>query len=143
MEEIIDSLSRRLDLPTETVRSASRVFLDFVKQRAGEERFAEIVARVPGLADVMAHPEEEEKETPEQGSRGSGGLLAGLMGQATGMFGGAAQAIAGLQKSGLPLDKAAPFAAAFLDEAEKVVGKETVDQLLDEMPEIKGLISRS
>jgi len=139
MEDFINSLSQRLDLPVENVRSATRVFFSFIKDRVGEERFAEIVEVFPGITDVMSQPDDDEA-SEEPSARG--GLVGTLFGQASGMLGGAAQALAGLQQSGIPLDKAAPFAQAFVDEAERVVGKEAVDEMLDSIPEVKALLGR-
>jgi hypothetical protein len=138
MDQIIQSLAQRLNLPESTIRSALGVLLRYLKSHVGEERFQELQKSIPGLAGVTS-------SAPESESSPGGDLLGGLLQKAGTMFGGeqggAAELLGSLQKAGLPLQKAAPFASGFLEEARGAVGSETVDKILDSVPGLKAALA--
>ena len=132
MDELIKSLSTQFNLPESAIRSGIGVILNFLKQKAAGTEFEKLVAAIPGADSYMS-------AAPATGEAG-GGLLGGLLGKLGGDLGGAAEALGALQQAGIPMDKAAPLAAEFLNQAKTVVGPETVDALLNQIPALKSLL---
>lgn len=130
MDEIIKALSQKLNLPEESIRSGIATILRFLKERAAGTEFEKFVSAIPGADNLAA-------SAAAAPSGGASGLLGGLLGN----MGGLAEAAAALQKAGIPIDKAAPLASGFLDEARSVVGPEKVDALLAQVPALKALLS--
>ena len=134
MDQIVQSLATRLNLPESTVRSALGVLLRYLKSHVGESRFEELLKSIPGLAGVTA-------AKPESDPAPAKDLLGGFLQKAGTLFGGepggAAELLGSLQKAGLPLNKAIPFASGFLDEARGALGAEAVDQILNAVPGLK------
>lgn len=123
----IRSTAQHLNIPEETVRAGLGVILKFIKEKAGGTQFASLAKLVPDADELIA-------KVP---SADAGGLLGGLLGKAGGLFGGAgdlAGVVASLQAAGIPLDKAAPLAADLLAKAREVLGDETVDAIVAQVP---------
>jgi hypothetical protein len=138
MEQIIKSLSAKLNLPESVVRSGVGILLNFIKQKAVGTEFEKFAAMIPGADSTMA-------AAPGPGEGGeAGGLLGGLLGKAGGLLGGnlggAAEALGSLQKAGIPMDKAIPLASGFFEQAKEVAGPETVNELLEQIPALKSLL---
>lgn len=135
MEQVIQAISSKLNLPEAVVRSAVGIILNFLKEKSKGTEFEKFAALIPGAQDVMA--------AAPVGADG-GGLLGGLLGKAGGLLGGdlagAAGAVAALEKAGVPLDKAGPLAGEFFEQAKTVAGPEAVDALFQQIPALKALL---
>lgn len=136
MDQIIASLSQKLNLPESAIRAGLGVILRFIKEKAEGSQFETLIEQVPGAKALLA-------AEPAEGGSGSG-LFGGLLGAAGGLLGGqtgdAAKALGALQQAGIPLDKAAPLAEQFLEQAKGLVGPETVESLLNSVPALKALL---
>lgn len=140
MEQIIQAISKNLNLPETTVKMGLGVILNFAKQQATGTQFEKLVAILPGAEDLM-------KEAPTGESGAAGGLLGGLLGKAGDLLGGnlgaAAGALAALEKAGVPMDKAAPLARQFFEQAQTVAGPDVVNSVLDQVPALKTFLAKS
>jgi hypothetical protein len=133
MDEIIQTLSAKFNLPESAVRSGLGVLLNFLRQQAAGTEFETLLAKIPGTAEILA-------ATPAADAPSAGGFLAGLLG---GNLGGLAGVVTELQQAGVPLDKAAPLAGGFLAKAREQAGPEVVDAVLDKIPSLKALLGSS
>lgn len=135
MDQIIQSLSAKLNLPEAVVRSGLGILLNFIKQRASGTQFEHFVALLPGATGLMS-------SSTAGGS--SGGLLGGLLQKAGGLLGGnlgdVTEALGAMQQAGVPLEKAGPLAGEFFEQAKQTVGPETVEGLLSQIPALKSLL---
>ena len=138
MEEIIKAISGKLNLPEPAVRSAVGIILNFVKQKATGTQFEQFAALLPGTAGLMS-------AAPTAGA--GGGLLGGILEKAGGLLGGdlggAASALAALQEAGIPMEKAAPLAGEFFEQAKTVAGPEAVESLLSGIPALKTFLGNN
>ena len=136
MDQIIKSLSQSLGLPEGAIRAGLGVLLNMIKQKtaaSGNSQFGALINLLPGAADLMA-------SAPGAPVQSSGAGLSGLLSAAGNLLGGnlgqAAQAVSALQGAGIPMDKAAPLAAGFFEQAKSVAGPETVDAVLSQLPDL-------
>ena len=141
MEQIIKSLSQSLGLPETAVRAGVGILLNFVKQQSaasGNAQFTALLGLLPGASELMT-------STPAAGSGAGGGALGGLLSAAGSLLGGnlgeAAQAASALQSAGIPLDKAAPLASGFFDQAKSVAGDDAVNAVLKNLPAIASMFA--
>ena len=142
MEQIIKSLSQSLGLPETAVRAGVGILLNFVKQKSaasGNAQFTALLGLLPGASELMS-------SAPAAGaSTGGGGGLGGLISAAGSLLGGnlgeAAQAANALQSAGIPLDKAAPLASGFFDQAKSVAGDDAVNAVLKNLPAIASMFT--
>ena len=136
MEQIITSLSQSLNLPDASVRAGVGVLLSLLKQKSSGTQFESMLALLPGASALMGAP------SGDPAGVAAGGMLGGLLAKAGGMLGGnlggAAEALGALQNAGIPLDKAAPLASGFFEQAKQVAGNDAVDSVLSQIP---GLLS--
>jgi hypothetical protein len=134
MDQIIQAISAKLNLPESTVRSGLGIILNFVKQKAAGTQFEQFLAAVPGSAAIMSGAPAAD----------GGGLLGGLLGKAGGLLGGdlagAAGALGALQQAGIPMDKAGPLASEFFEQAKTVAGPDVVSSLLQQLPALQALL---
>ena len=135
MEQIIQAISSKLNLPEPVVRAAVGIILNFLKEKSKGTEFEKFAALIPGTQGVMG---------AAPAGADCGGLLGGLLEKAGGLFGGdlggAAGAVAALEKAGVPLEKAGPLAGEFFEQAKTVAGPEAVDALLQQIPALKALL---
>lgn len=143
MEQIIKSLSQSLGLPEPAVRAGVGILLNFVKQKSaasGNAQFTALLGLLPGASELMT-------STPAAGSGdgSGGGALGGLLSAAGSLLGGslgeAAQAASALQSAGIPLDKAAPLASGFFDQAKSVAGDDAVNAVLKNLPALASMFA--
>jgi hypothetical protein len=141
MEQIIKSLSQSLGLPETAVRAGVGILLNLVKQQSaasGNAQFAALLGLLPGASELMT-------STPAAGSGAGGGALGGLLSAAGSLLGGnlgeAAQAASALQSAGIPLDKAAPLASGFFEQAKSVAGDDAVNAVLKNLPAIASMFA--
>jgi hypothetical protein len=137
MDQIITSLSQSLNLPEAAVRTGVGLILNFVKQKAAGTQFDTLIGLLPGAAELTA-------SVPAEGG-GAGGALGGLLAKAGGLLGGnlggAADVIGALQGAGIPLDKAAPLASEFFEQAKSVAGPDAVDAVIKQIPALASLLT--
>ena len=138
MDQIIKSLSQSLGLPEGAIRAGLGVLLNMVKQKtaaSGNAQFGALIGLLPGASELMAAA----PGAPAQSSGGLGGLLSAAGNLLGGNLGDAAQAVSALQGAGIPLDKAAPLASGFFEQAKSVAGPEAVDAVLSQLPALGSL----
>jgi len=139
MDQIIKSLSQSLGLPEGAIRAGLGVLLNMVKQKtaaSGNAQFGALIGLLPGASELMS-------AAPGAPAPAAGGGLGGLISAAGNLLGGnlgeAAQAVSALQGAGIPLDKAAPLASGFFEQAKSVAGPEAVDAVLSQLPSFGSL----
>ena len=134
MNQIIQFLSQKLNLPEGVVRTAAGVLLNFIKQKATGSQFESFIGLLPGASELMASSAGTE-------ASGSGGLLSGLIGAAGNLIGGqsaeAAKAISAIEQAGVPADKALPFATGFFEKVKEIVGPDAINQLATNVPALQ------
>ena len=138
MDQIIKSLSQSLGLPEGAIRAGLGVLLNMVKQKtaaSGNAQFGALIGLLPGASELMSAA----PGAPAQSSGGLGGLLSAAGNLLGGNLGDAAQAVSALQGAGIPLDKAAPLASGFFEQAKSVAGPEAVDAVLSQLPALGSL----
>jgi len=140
MDQIIKSLSQSLGLPEPAVRAGVGILLNFIKQKSatsGNAQFNSLIALLPGASELM------NSAPAAAGSAASGGGLGGLLSAAGNLLGGnlgeAAQAASALQGAGIPLDKAAPLASGFFDQAKSIAGDDAVNAVLKNLPALASM----
>jgi hypothetical protein len=135
MEQLIQSIATKLNLPESSVRSGVQVLLKFLSEKSHGTQLGEIISKIPGAQTLL--------NTPVEKAEGSPGLLGGLFGTAGSFLGGQsgdiAKVAASLQQSGIDFSKAIPFVQTFIAEAKQRVGPEVVDQILAQIPALKNL----
>lgn len=139
MDQIIKSLSQSLGLPEGAIRAGLGVLLNMVKQKtaaSGNAQFGALIGLLPGASELMSAA----SGAPAQSSGGLGGLLSAAGNLLGGNLGDAAQAVSALQGAGIPLDKAAPLASGFFEQAKSVAGPEAVDAVLSQLPALGSLL---
>lgn len=139
MEQIIQAISAKLNLPESSVRSGIGIILKFLKEKSAGTEFEKFLALLPGAEAILA-------AAPAAGGE-AGGVLGGILGKAGGLLGGdlggAASALAALQGAGIPVDKAAPLAGEFFEQARSAVGPDVVAQILNEVPALKSFLGKA
>lgn len=135
MEQLIQSIATKLNLPESTVRSGVQVLLKFIQDRSRGTQLGAILEKIPGAQTLL--------NTPVEQVDGNPGLLSGLLGTAGSFLGGQsgdiAKVAASLQESGIDLTKAVPFVQTFIAEAKQRVGPEVVEQILAQIPALRNL----
>ena len=132
MQEIIELVSAKLEVPESTARNAVKVLLRFAQKQIPEEDFRKLIDRIPGAGELLA----EALSTAAPASGLFGGLSSLLGGQA----GAAAQALSELQAAGIEMAQIAPFMQFFVEKAREVAGPETVDMIFKEIPILQGFL---
>lgn len=135
MEEIIRSISQKLNIPETSVRSGLQVLLTFLKDKSKGTQLEPFLEKIPGAQALL----NTKVETPE----GNSGFLGGILGSAGSMIGGQAGDIAkvtaGLQQSGIDLTKIAPFVETFVEQARETLGPDVMNQIFEQIPALKAL----
>ena len=139
MNQIIQFLSQKLNLPEGVVRSAAGVLLNFIKQKATGSQFESFIGLLPGAKELMASS--AGASAAETETSGGGGLLGGLISAASDLIGGggaeATKAISALEQAGVPADKALPFATGFFEKVKEIVGPDAINQLAANVPALQ------
>ena len=138
MDELIKQLTDKLGVDSSIADAATGKAMAMIKEHAGGELFSKISSAIPGAseaADAGAQPAEES---------GGGGLLGSLAGIASQAIGGSAGDALGMASSlgdaGLQADQMGGFAETVINFLKEEVGDEIVEQLLEKVPMLKGLI---
>ena len=139
MDELIQQLTSKLGIDPSVANAATGKAMAAVKEHAGDDLFSKISGAVPGAAEAA--------ETAEAApaAEAGGGMLGSLTGMASGMLGGSAggalSLATSLSSSGLEADQMGGFATTIVEFLRAKVGDGVVDQILEKVPMIKGLMS--
>ena len=132
MTEFIQQAMQSLGTGQAETESATGGLLSMVKGKLGEGDFSELAGKLPGAEALLS------KAPSGDDAGGGGGLLGGLMGQATGALGGEAGETAGiagmLEKSGIGMDKAGPLVSMFLGFVRDKAGDGLLGKVLEKVP---------
>lgn len=116
------------------MKSATSAILGAVEKEAGGGDFQKLLGAILGAAELLKG---------SGGTESGGGLLGGLMGQAGpalgGNLGGAVGLLGMLQGTGLKSEQFGPFVSLFLNFLKSKAGKDLVDRLLSQAPQLAKL----
>ena len=139
MDELIQQLTSKLGIDASIANAATGKAMAAVKEHAGDDLFGKISGAVPGIAEA-AEAAGSEPAAAEEG----GGMLGSLTGMASGLLGGSAGDAMGLasslSSSGLGADQMGGFASTIVEFLKAKVGDDVMDQVLDKVPMLKGLL---
>ena len=96
MKELIDSLTKNLNISGAQAEGGAAVLFKAAKDKMGGEEFSKLLGGVPGLGDLM-------KKVPASGSSGLGAMFGGLASAVGGNAGLIATIVSGFGKLGLRL----------------------------------------
>jgi hypothetical protein len=129
VDEIIKLVSERLGVSEAVARDAIKVLLEFVRKRAAGTRLEKLLMEIPGVSSLLG-------QTSSSAGRG----LSGLGSLVGGPVGDAAKAFFDLQSAGLKSDQIGPFVRTFVEKAREVIGPETVEEILKQIPALSSLV---
>jgi hypothetical protein len=132
VDEIIKLVSERLGVSELVARDAIKVLLEFARKRAAGTRLEKLLMEIPGVSSLLA-------QTSPSGGRG----LSGLGSLVGGPVGDAAKAFFDLQSAGLKSAQIGPFIRTFVEKAREVVGPETVEEILKQIPALRSLVKEA
>ncbi|MGA7125372.1 MAG: DUF2780 domain-containing protein [Chthoniobacterales bacterium] len=134
MDQIVTAIAQKLGIPEAVVRSGLAVLLNYLKQKAGGSEVGTLLNQIPGANELANAP------TPDAGG---GNLLGNLIGGVSSLFGGqtaeVGKVVAGLENAGLQTELIPPFVENFIGEAKKLVGEDTVNNVLSSVPALASL----
>lgn len=128
LDHIIQAISQRLSLSESVVREAIKVLLEFARKRMTGTRFEKILAEIPGVSALLA---EMPSPAPSRG---------GLFSSFGDTVGDAAKVFSALQSAGLQSSQITPFLRTFVEKAREIVGPETVEEFLRQVPILKTIV---
>jgi len=137
-QDIISTVSARTGLdPTKTAMAVGTI-LSVLEHEAGENRVAGLFSSVPGTED-LAHS----YDVMAAGNGDTGGGLLGTIGSAiNGLLGERAGAlvngVAQLRASGLDAEQIKQAGETLLQQAEAAAGPDTIKEIVDAVPGLKG-----
>jgi hypothetical protein len=127
-----------LGISSDQAGNATAGLLGFIQDQADGNDASAFLKALPGAEDLMNGGKTAEAK--------SGGLMGGLMGAASGLLGGKAGSALGVlslfKSAGLDSGQAGGFVSLFFDFVGKNVDGALVSRILDQVPEIKGLLGR-
>lgn len=136
MNDLIKSLSEKLGLPESTITSAVGSLMTLLKEKLPGADFEKLAASFPGLISQVS-------STASASASGGATRLSGLIGLIAGQAGDLAKVTASLQEAGVPAEKILPLVQGFIEKAREVAGPETIAQIAESFPMLKGLLGRS
>jgi len=122
MKELIDMLTKNLDISGAQAEGGAAVLFKAAKDKMGGEEFGKLLGGVPGLSDLM-------KKAPASGGSGFGAMLGGLASAVGGNAGLIATIVSGFGKLGLKADDAKKFAPVMLDFLRTKISPDAVSKL--------------
>ena len=136
MQEFIQSAAKQLGIEESVASQATSTVLGFLKEKLTRGEFGELAAQVPGLSDLAGADASDEES--------GGSMLGSMMKAASSALGGDAGdalALTGkLKDSGLDVDKLAPFLGRLIEYVKDNAGEETINAILDKLPQLKSLL---
>jgi hypothetical protein len=129
LDEIIKVLSERLGVSESVVREAIKVLLEFARKRVTGTKVEKLLMEMPGVSSLLG------ETTPSQRERHSdvGVLVAGSIADV-------AKAFFDLRSAGLRSSQIRPFVQTFLEKAREMVGPETIEEILRQVPALKAFL---
>ena len=121
MKELIDMLTKNLNISGPQAEGGAGVLFKAAQEKLGAAEFGKLLGGVPGLSDLM-------KKAPAAGG-GLGGMLGGLASAMGGNAGLIATIVQGFGKLGLKADDAKRFVPVILDFLRTKVGPDVVSKL--------------
>ena len=137
MEELIQQLTSKLGIDPSVANAATQKAMAMVKEHAGEDLFAKISSAIPGAGDAA-----DAGATPADDGGGMLGAIAGMASNALGGSAGEALELGSeLNSAGLEAGQFGDFASTIIDFLKDKLGDEVLEQILEKVPMLKGLIS--
>ena len=137
MKDFIAATAEKLGIDEAIVSKGTGVVLGFLKSKLGETDFAPLLEKIPGAAAFLS-------SQSEGAPSGDGGMLGGLMKAASSALGGETASTLelprDLQNAGLRIDQLGPFGSSIVEMLKEKVGSETVDGIMEKIPDLKNLI---
>ncbi|MEP9371791.1 hypothetical protein [Mesorhizobium sp. KR1-2] len=138
-QDIITSVSTKTGLDSTKTAMAVGTILSVLEHEAGEDRVAGLFSSVPGTED-LAHS--YDVMPASQAGGGGGGLLGSISSVLGGLLGERAGALvnglAQLRASGLDAEQIKQAGETLLQQAEEAAGPDTIKQIVDAVPGLKG-----
>ncbi len=125
MQELIDRIVAATGLSADKAEQALGIMLGLVKTQGNQAKVGELLAKLPGAADLA------EKYS------GGGGLLAAMGG---GLMGGPLVAISKLSAAGLNMDQIKQVGTLTLDHAKEKAGAQLVREVAGSIPGLSGYV---
>lgn len=123
MQELINGIVAKSDIPREKVEEALGVIFNLIKTQGNSAKVAELFVMLPGVEELV---------------RRQSGSLTGLL--AGGMMGGPLAAITKLQALGLSTEQMREVGSAALAHARAKAGDDLVRQCAANIPGISGFL---
>lgn len=120
MKELIDMLSKTLNIDGRQAEGGAAVLFKAAKDKLGGDEFGKLLGGVPGVADLLT-------KAPQAG--GLGGMLGGLAGAIGGNAGVIANIVGGFSRLGLKVDDARRFVPVILDFLRTKVSPDVIAKL--------------
>ncbi len=131
--DFVSSAAQSLGVSTDQAGQAAGGLLGMIKDKVDGGDADALMKALPGAESFV-------------GGGGGGGGLGGLMGAASGLLGGKAGAALGVmglfEKSGLDAGQAGSLVSMFFDFATKNAGGDLVNRILEQIPDLKGLLGK-
>ena len=129
MQDLIDRIVAATGLDTGRAEKALGIMLSLVKTQGNQAKVGELVAKLPGAAELAARHGGD--------GAGRGGLL-GLLGG--GLMGGPLAAISKLSAAGLSMDQIKMLGTQTLDHAKEQAGAQLVKDVAGSIPGLGGYV---
>ena len=129
MDEIIKVVSQRLGVSESVAREAIKVLLEFARKRTAGTKLEKLLMEMPGVTSLLG------ATTSAEAGRSSevGALVAGSIADI-------AKAFFDLRSVGLRSSQIRPFIQTFLEKAREIVGPETIEEILRQVPALKAFL---
>ena len=134
MQDFIRSAAQQLNLPENTIQSASGAVLGVIQSQGGEDG-ASLLQALPGASDLA--------KNAGAPANGANGVIGSLLSKVTSMLGGGGNTlglISALSQSGLGAQEQGRFISMFVDFAKQKAGADVVSRLLSKIPELGQLL---
>jgi hypothetical protein len=135
MQEFITRAAAALGVSDTIARQATGALLDLVSKSASVPDMQQLIAKLPGAADLLKAFQPAPPDPPPSG--GMFGALGNMVSSATsalGSLGGPALLLEFVSKSGLSPQQGGQFAKMFLDFARQHAGTDLVDRIVTTIP---------
>ncbi len=136
MNGFIETAAKGLGISQDSAGSAAGGLLKLIMDKVPDQDSAALIQAVPGSSELLSGA----------GKSTGGGMLGGLMGSAGKLLGGKAGAALGVmsifKNSNLDSTQAASFSKMFFDMVSKNAGPDLVSRILENIPDLKGLMGK-
>ena len=141
MQEFITRAAAALGISDTIARQATGALLDLVSKTASAPDMQQLIAKLPGAADLLKAIQPPPPEPPPSGGMfGALGNMVSSASSALGSLGGPGQLLDFISKSGLNPQQGGQFANMFLDFARQQAGNDLVDKIASTIPGAKSFL---